>query len=184
MSAELYTIPVRRIDGAEGSLGSYAGNVLLIVNVASQCGMTPQYAGLEKLYETYGGRGFTVLGFPANEFGGQEPGTNEEIHQFCETRFGVKFPMFEKVVVKGEGQHPLFRYLTQALPHAQARPDSALRQNLEKHGRPVEKPEDILWNFEKFLVSRDGKVIARFQPDVPPDDPLVVNAVESELDKG
>jgi glutathione peroxidase len=181
MASEIYSIPVRRIDGTEEFLASYAGSVLLIVNVASQCGLTPQYAGLERLYETYRDRGFAVLGFPANEFGGQEPGTNKEIHQFCETRFGVQFPMFEKVVVKGDGQHPLFRYLTQAQPQAQADSGSASEQEAKTEGKPAEASGDIQWNFEKFLVSRDGQVVARFLPTVSPEDPLVVRAVEQEL---
>jgi len=111
VSSELYGISAKRIDGSDATLGEFKGSVLLIVNVASKCGLTPQYAELEKIYETYHGKGFEVLGFPANEFAGQEPGANSEIQQFCETKFGVKFPMFEKIVVKGEGQHPLYRHL-------------------------------------------------------------------------
>ena len=181
MSAELYTFSVSRIDGSQDTLASFAGNVVLIVNVASQCGLTPQYEGLGRIYEAYKDRGFRVLGFPANEFGAQEPGSNEEIEQFCRTRFAVPFPVFAKIVVKGEGQHPLYRYLTQVQPEAQTRPDSTLRENLEKHGLASGKPGDILWNFEKFLTSRRGEVVARFAPDVAPDDPLLIEAIEMQL---
>src|SRR5215831_997893 len=119
MSAALYDIPLRRIDGSAASLANHKGNVLLVVNVASQCGLTPQYAELERIYETYRDRGFAVLGFPANQFAGQEPGSNTEIQEFCQTKFGVKFPMFEKIVVKGDGQHPLYRQLIAECPAAQ-----------------------------------------------------------------
>jgi glutathione peroxidase len=183
MPAELYTVPVRRIDGSEDSLAAYEGNVLLIVNVASQCGLTPQYEGLEKVYERYRDSGLVVLGFPANEFGAQEPGSNEDIQQFCRTRFDVKFPLFAKIVVKGEGQHPLYQYLTQARPEAQALSGSTLRANLDKHGLLSGQPGDILWNFEKFLVGRSGEVVARFAPDVAPEDPLLIQAIEAELGK-
>jgi len=158
MSATLYDIPVNTIDGAPASLAAYRGSVVLVVNVASQCGLTPQYAGLESLYETYRDRGFVVAGFPANEFGAQEPGTNAEIATFCETRFGVKFPLFEKIVVKGPGIHPLYAQLTQTPPGG-----------------------DIQWNFEKFLIGRDGTVIARFAPTVKPDDPTLIAAIEKAL---
>jgi glutathione peroxidase len=119
MSDTVYDIPVNRIDGAPASLGDYKGKVILVVNVASKCGLTPQYAGLEKLYEDFKDKGLVVTGFPANEFGAQEPGTNDEIADFCTTNFGVKFPMFEKIVVKGEGQHPLYASLTKAIPAAE-----------------------------------------------------------------
>ena len=165
MSAALYDIPVRRIDGSNASLGDYKGKVMLIVNVASKCGLTPQYADLEKTYESYRDRGLVVLGFPANEFASQEPGTNEEIQQFCQSKFGVQFPLFEKIVVKGDGQHPLYRELIQECPKAQPKPDSALRKTLDSHGLGPKNDTDIMWNFEKFLVNREGKVVARFAPD-------------------
>jgi glutathione peroxidase len=158
MTASLLDIPVHRIDGAPASLADFRGQVLLVVNVASQCGLTPQYAGLESLYETYKDRGFAVLGFPANEFGAQEPGTNAEIATFCESRFGVRFPMFEKIVVKGPGIHPLYAELTKTPPGG-----------------------DIQWNFEKFLIGRDGSVAARFAPTVAPNDPQLVAAIEKAL---
>jgi len=184
MTNQLQDIPVRRIDGSETSLAEFDGKVALVVNVASECGLTPQYAGLEALYERYRDRGLVVLGFPANEFGAQEPGTNSEIATFCETKFGVQFPMFEKVVVKGEGQHPLFAGLTRAQPKAQTKPDSTLRAKLEKGGRLTDQRDDeILWNFEKFVIGRRGDVVARIAPDVAPDDPLLVNVIEAELAK-
>ncbi|MDP9105052.1 MAG: glutathione peroxidase [Candidatus Eremiobacteraeota bacterium] len=159
MSANLQEIPLRRIDGSDTTLGAFAGKVLLVVNVASQCGLTPQYSGLQKLYDTYRDRGLVVLGFPANEFGAQEPGTNAQIAQFCETRFGVTFPMFEKVVVKGEARHPLYNALI------------------------LKRPGEIQWNFEKFVVGRDGEAVERFAPTVAPDDPKLVRTIEAELAK-
>jgi len=183
MSAALYDIPVRRIDGSKASLGDYKGKVMLIVNVASKCGLTPQYADLEKAYENYRDRGLVVLGFPANEFAGQEPGTNQEIQQFCQSKFAVQFPMFEKIVVKGEGQHPLYRALIEQCPKAQPKPDSALRKTLDSHGLGPKNDTDIMWNFEKFLVNREGKVVARFAPDFNPGDAEVRNAIEAELAK-
>ena len=184
MAKSFYDFPVKAIDGSPASLAQYRGSVVLVVNVASACGLTPQYAGLEKTFEAYRARGFSVLGFPANEFGAQEPGTNAEIKDFCETKFGVKFPMFEKIVVKGETQHPLYRHLTKAAPKATTKPDSKLRARLTERGLSGQGPEsDILWNFEKFLVNRKGEVVARFAPDIPPEDPLVTKAIEVELDK-
>jgi glutathione peroxidase len=183
MSDALYDIPVRRIDGSSASLGDYKGKVMLIVNVASKCGLTPQYADLEKVYEDYRDRGLVVLGFPANEFAGQEPGTNGEIQQFCQSKFGVQFPMFEKIVVKGEEQHPLYHKLIEQCPRAQAKPQSALRKTLDSHGLGPKNDTDIMWNFEKFLVNREGKVVARFAPDFNPQDAEVKNAIEAELGK-
>lgn len=167
----LTEIPVNRIDGSAGSLGDYAGKVVLVVNVASKCGLTPQYEGLERLYETYRDNGLVVAGFPANEFAGQEPGSNAEIAEFCEVRFGVKFPMFEKIVVKGEGKHPLYQALTAAVPTAEAAPPSAPNDG------------EVMWNFEKFLIAKDGSVARRFAPTVKPEDPLLVEAIETELAK-
>jgi glutathione peroxidase len=185
MSQQVLDIPVHRIDGSQTNIGEVGAKVALVVNVASQCGFTPQYAGLEALYERYRDRGFVVLGFPANEFGAQEPGTNDEIAQFCETQFGVQFPLFEKIVVKGPGQHPLYKALTEAQPKAQAKPDTTLRERLEGRGRiPKDEPEaEILWNFEKFVVDRNGRVVARFAPDITPDDPMLIAVIETELAK-
>jgi glutathione peroxidase len=184
VSDSLQKIPLRRIDGSETNLAEFDGKVALVVNVASECGLTPQYAGLETLYERYRDRGLVVLGFPANEFGAQEPGTNSEIATFCETSFGVQFPMFEKIVVKGDGQHPLYAELTTVQPHAQAKPDSTLREKLEKGGRLAgSRDNDIMWNFEKFVIGRHGDVVARIAPDVTPEDSLLVGIIEAELAK-
>jgi glutathione peroxidase len=169
VSTELYDIPLKTIEGKDASLADYKGGVLLVVNVASACGLTPQYGGLEKIYETYIDRGFNVLGFPCNDFGAQEPGTEAEISKFCETRFNVQFPMFAKVTVKGAGKHPLYAALMAAQPKA-VQPDGKLDGN-----------GDISWNFEKFLIGRDGKVIARFAPSVTPESPQVIAAIESAL---
>lgn len=159
----------------------YTGKVLLVVNVASACGLTPQYAGLQKIYDKYKEKGFSVLAFPANEFGAQEPGTNAEIKQFCDTKFGITFPIFDKVVVKGEGQDPLFKTLTASKPEAFKKPDSNLIAKLTEHGLYNSKPPEITWNFEKFLIGRDGKVIERFSPDIVPEDELITKAIESAL---
>ncbi len=183
MSANLYDIPVRRIDGKDASLGDYKGKVMLIVNVASKCGLTPQYTDLEKVYETYRDRGLVVLGFPANEFAGQEPGSNEEIQQFCQSKYSVQFPLFEKIVVKGEGQHPLYKALIDACPKAQPKADGSLRKTLDSHGLGPKNDTDIMWNFEKFVVNREGKVVARFAPDYEPSNPAVTGTIESELAK-
>ena len=151
--------PLKTIKGDTTTLSAFKGDVILLVNVASQCGNTPQYAGLEKMYEKYKGKGFAVLGFPANQFHAQEPGTDAEIKEFCEATYHVKFPMFSKIVVKGDGIHPLYQWL--------------LAQTSDS--------SDIDWNFAKFLIGRDGKVITRFKSSVKPDDPALVEAVEKAL---
>ena len=181
MTDTLYDIKLHRIDGTETTLAAYRGMVVLVVNVASACGLTPQYEGLERLYEERHNDGLVVAGFPANEFGAQEPGTNQEIAEFCSTKFGVKFPMFEKIVVKGEGQHPLYRRLIEAQPRALENPGGEFRTKLASYGIKQENESDILWNFEKFLIGRDGLVVGRFAPDVTPDNPLLKNAIEAEL---
>jgi len=183
MANELADFQVRKITGESATLGEYSGKVLLIVNVASKCGLTPQYEGLQRIYEKYAERGFVVAGFPANEFAAQEPGTNQEIQEFCTKKYGVTFPMFEKIIVKGEGQHPLYKFLTAKQPQAIKKPDSTLEKTLKEHGLLTGKPEDIMWNFEKFLVNRKGEVMARFAPDVTPEDPILIEAIESELAK-
>lgn len=147
----------KTITGQDKSLADYKGNVLLIVNVASECGLTPQYDGLEKLHEQYGEKGLRVVGFPANEFAGQEPGSNEQISEFCRTKYGVKFDMMGKVVVKGDGIHPLFAWLTK------------------------ETGGDIKWNFGKFLIGKNGEILKRFEPKVEPLDPEVTSAIEKAL---
>ena len=172
-------IPLTTIKGAPSTLADYAGQVLLVVNVASKCGLTPQYEGLEQLYATYKEQGFAVLGFPANDFGAQEPGTNEEIATFCTTNMGASFPMFEKIGVVGPEKHPLYRELTTALPAAQN--DGAFRERLAGYGMTPNAAPEILWNFEKFLIGRDGKPVARFAPDTKPDDAALVGAIEDAL---
>jgi len=155
-------VPVRTLDGGPASLRDYEGKVLLLVNVASKCGLTPQYTGLEQLQEKYADRGFTVLGFPCNQFGEQEPGTADEIQTFCSTTYGVTFPLFEKLEVNGEGQHPLYATLTQ------------LSDDSGHSG-------DIRWNFEKFLVDRQGEPVQRFSPLTEPDSDELVEAIEKQL---
>lgn len=180
MSAPLHQIQVNRIDGTPVSLGDYAGKVLLVVNVASKCGLTPQYDGLEKLYERLKDRGLEVLGFPANEFMGQEPGSNQDIQQFCRLTYGVQFPMFEKIKVKGEGRHPLYDHLTAARPQAEGQGGGFKGFMLGLFGGK-KAPGDISWNFEKFVVSREGEVVARFAPTTAPDDPALLAVIEREL---
>ncbi|MBC7465005.1 MAG: glutathione peroxidase [Bdellovibrio sp.] len=177
----LSQIPFRSAQGEETSLSKYQGQVLLIVNVASQCGLTPQYEVLERIFEKYKSQGFTVLAFPANEFGAQEPGTNAEIQDFCRGTFGVQFPVFEKIVVKGAGQHALYKQLTESKPAAVKNPNGQLAESLKKHGLLSGTPEEIMWNFEKFLVNRKGEVVQRFAPDITPDDPTLISAIEKEL---
>ncbi|MGZ6791826.1 MAG: glutathione peroxidase [Mycobacteriales bacterium] len=158
----LYEIPLTTLDGRPASLADYEGDVLLVVNVASKCGFTPQYAGLEKLHETYADRGFKVLGFPCNQFLFQEPGDNDKIAEFCSLTYGVTFPMFDKVNVRGRKQHPLYKELVKA-------------KTAEGKGGGVK------WNFEKFLVSREGDVVGRFRTKVEPFDPAVTSAIEAAL---
>ena len=173
-------MPLKTIAGDDDSLANHAGKVLLVVNVASKCGLTPQYEGLEALYEKYRDQGLEVLGFPANNFGAQEPGTNEEIQSFCTTNYGVAFPMFGKISVAGDDAHPLYRALTEAVATSPGE-GGGMRAKLEGYGiKPNPEPE-VLWNFEKFLVGRDGEVVARFAPDTAPDDPALVGAIEREL---
>ena len=172
MTGPIYDIPLRRIDGTPATLDAYKGDVLLIVNVASKCGKTPQYEGLEALYKAKHDKGFAVLGFPCNQFGGQEPGTEAEIEQFCRTIYGVEFPMFAKLDVKGPDQHPLYKALTEAQPKRSLSPAIS-------SPKPVDG--DVRWNFEKFLVSRDGKVIGRYDPDVTPGDAVLTGAIEAAL---
>jgi glutathione peroxidase len=161
MATDLLDLPIARLDGTATTLGELTGGKpALLVNVASKCGLTPQYAGLEQLQETYAERGFTVVGLPCNQFMGQEPGSAEEIQEFCSATYGVTFPMTEKIEVNGEGRHPLYAELT---------------------GTPNEQGEagDVQWNFEKFLVAADGTVLSRFSPRVEPQDPMITSAIEA-----
>jgi glutathione peroxidase len=182
MSETIENLPLRRIDGKDESLSDYRGRVLLIVNVASKCGFTPQYEGLERLFARFRNRGFAVLGFPANDFAAQEPGTNAEIAQFCTANFGVNFPIFEKITVVGGQKHPLYASLIKAQPKPTTSTND-LRQHLIDFGvTPNEEPE-VLWNFEKFLVDRTGIPVARFAPDVEPEDPKLTERIETELSR-
>ncbi len=176
----LFDVPVASITGEPTTLASFEGHVLLIVNTASKCGLTPQYEGLEKLYSTYKHCGFDVLGFPTNDFAGQEPGTNQEIQKFCETSFGVDFPMFEKVVATGPAKHPLYQMLTDAQPVARVA-DPEFKNKLRGYGMTVNELPELTWNFEKFLVNRRGQVVARFAPDTLPTDEVIIKAIEREL---
>jgi glutathione peroxidase len=151
---------MKRLDGSEEDLSNYKGKVVMLVNVASKCGLTPQYKGLQAIYDEYRGRGFEILGFPANDFMGQEPGTDEEIGQFCELNYGVTFPLFSKISVKGEEMHPLYRELT-SLPE------------------PI--GGDVMWNFQKYLLDRDGNVVKKIVPRTAPEDPEVTGSIEALL---
>ncbi len=174
----LEQIPVNRIDGTPATLGDFHGTVRLVVNVASKCGLTPQYEALQALYAARHGEGLEILGFPANNFGAQEPGTEAEISSFCSTTYGVTFPMFAKISVKGADRHPLYDALVAAQPEAVGA--DGMRARLAKHGVNA-APSDVLWNFEKFVVGRDGTVIARFSPDVTPDDPRLTQVLDTAL---
>lgn len=159
----LLDVSIADLDGQPADLSDYQGKALLLVNVASQCGLTPQYAGLQRLHDTYGAKGFEVLGFPCNQFLGQEPGTTDEIKTFCETSYGVTFPLFEKIDVNGDDRHALYDQLVTVADVADGHTG------------------EIRWNFEKFLVSPDGEVVARFSPTVTPEDPALVSAIEAQL---
>ena len=175
--SDIYSIPVKTIDGAETDLSQYKGKVLLVVNVASKCGLTPQYSGLQALYEAKKDGGFEILGFPANNYLGQEPGSEEEIKDFCSTNYNVSFPMFSKVSTKGDDQHPLYRYLTETKPDTDVN-DGGLEEKLKGFDQFRSTPSEVLWNFEKFLVDREGTIVARFAPDVAPDDARLVGKIE------
>lgn len=178
---DIADIPIATMEGDTTSLGDYAGKVLLVVNVASKCGLTPQYEGLEALYEKYQDRGLVVLGFPANDFMEQEPGTDADIAEFCAAVYQVQFPVFSKISVVGDDQHPLYAALTGAIGHASGDPE-AHRDRLKSFDIATNDDPDILWNFEKFLVSRDGRVVGRFAPNLVPEAPELVEAIEAQLD--
>ncbi|VWX53438.1 glutathione peroxidase [Novosphingobium sp. 9U] len=180
--ADLATIPLTRIDGKPDTLAEHAGKVLLVVNVASKCGLTPQYEGLEKLYETYKDRGFEVLGFPANDFGAQEPGTHEEIVEFCKLNYGVSFPLFAKADVTGPAKQPLYAALTKAVP-TKLGDVEGMKERFKGYGMTPNDDPEVLWNFEKFLIGKDGSVVGRFAPAMTPEDPALVSAIEAELAK-
>lgn len=181
MSTQIYDIPVRKINGEETTLAEFKGKVLLVVNVASKCGLTPQYEALENIYEAYKRQGLVVVGFPANDFKDQEPGSDAEIQKFCTANFGVKFPMYSKVSVLGPGKHPLFSALISAQPRAISVNTPSWRTKLKGYGIATTSEPEILWNFEKFLIGRTGEVVARFAPDTQPDAPELVAAIEAQL---
>ena len=180
MPTALLDLPLKTIDQRDASLGAYAGKVILVVNVASKCGLTPQYEGLEALYRTYKDRGLVVTGFPANDFAGQEPGTDAEIAAFCQTNFSVDFPMFSKITVAGPDKHPLYAALTTLAPPVQGDAE-AFRARLRGYGMTPNPEPEVLWNFEKFLIGRDGQVVARFSPGTAPDDAALIAAIEEQL---
>lgn len=176
--SDIYSIPVKTIDGAETDLSQYKGKALLIVNVASKCGLTPQYEGLQKLYTDMKDKGFEILAFPANNYLGQEPGTEEEIKDFCSTNYNVTFPMFAKLSTKGDDQHPLYKYLTETKPDTDVN-DGALEERLKGFDQRRSTPSEVLWNFEKFLVDQNGEIVARFAPDVAPDDARLLEKINA-----
>lgn len=179
---DLAAIPLTRIDGASDSLANHDGKVLLVVNVASKCGLTPQYEGLEALYKAHKDEGLEILGFPANDFGAQEPGTDEEIVEFCSLNYGVSFPLFAKAPVTGEDKQPLYAALTEAVPAKQG-DVATMKERFKGYGITPNDDPEVLWNFEKFLIGRDGTVVGRFAPATTPDDPLLVDAIKAELAK-
>lgn len=181
MPTAIQQVPLKTITGEDAKLQDYAGKVLLVVNVASKCGLTPQYDALEKLYAAKREQGLVVLGFPANDFGAQEPGTNEEIQDFCRSNFGVDFPMFAKIAVTGADTHPLYKALIEACPKATSTSETDFREALKGYGMTPNPEPGILWNFEKFVVGKDGGVVARFAPDTKPDDPAVLAAIDKAL---
>ncbi len=183
MVDEIYEIPVRKIDGTDTNLSEYKDKVLLIVNVASKCGLTPQYESLEGFYENYSGRGFEILGFPSNDFMGQEPGTEEEIKDFCKSNYNVQFPLFSKISINGDQRHSLYRHLIDARPKTDVDNGGTMKENLEKFGHKHLNETDVLWNFEKFLIGKNGEVAARFAPDVTAEDVRLIERVEAELAK-
>ena len=180
MSQNIYNIPVHTAQGESITLERFKNKVLFIVNVASKCGLTPQYEGLQKLYNQYHEQGLEVVGFPANNFKQQEPGTDAEIQQFCQLNYAVSFPVLAKISVIGADQHPIYQYLTQQQPE---RIGEGFAERLKSFGIEVNEPPEVLWNFEKFLVNQHGDVIARFAPNIAADDERIVKAIEAELAK-
>jgi glutathione peroxidase len=180
--SDISAIPLTRIDGASDSLANHKGKVLLVVNVASKCGLTPQYEGLEKLYQEKKDAGLEVLGFPANDFGKQEPGTHDEIVEFCKVNYGVSFPLFAKADVSGPDKQPLYAALTAAMPTKEG-PAEAFRERLRGFGATPNEDPEVLWNFEKFLIGKDGQVAGRFAPGTTPNDPALLKAIDKELAK-
>ncbi len=179
MSA-IYDIDVVTIEGKQQKLADYKGKTLLIVNTASECGLTPQYEALEKLYQAEKENGLEILGFPCNQFGAQEPGTESEIQSFCSMRYGVTFPLFSKIEVNGDGRHPLYKTLFAAVPERTTAADSGFVEKLKGYGFEA-KDGDVLWNFEKFLISKNGDIVGHFAPDMAPDHEILAAAISKEL---
>jgi glutathione peroxidase len=177
----IHDIPVQALDGTDTTLALLKGQVLLVVNVASKCGLTPQYTGLQALQERFQARGLQVLGFPCNDFAGQEPGTSDEIRSFCDTNYQVTFPLFGKVRINSTPRHPLYAALIAAQPRAQPSGSAQLRDTLAQHKLLPSQETDVMWNFEKFLIGRDGAVLARFAPDVAPDALALLAAIDAAL---
>ncbi len=177
----IYDFTLKTIDGTPTSLSTFKGKALLLVNVASKCGLTPQYEGLEALYEKYKDKGLVVIGFPANNFGAQEPGTHAEIQEFCRSNFGIQFPMFEKISVKGADQHPLYKYLTETHPQTLNANGNTFEERLKGYGITRENSKDILWNFEKFLIDRNGNIAERFSPDTEANNADLIKKIETAL---
>ncbi|CCP03105.1 putative glutathione peroxidase [Erwinia amylovora Ea644] len=177
----LYETELITLEGEKTSLARWQGDVLLVVNVASKCGLTPQYEALEHLHKTLHQQGLTVMGFPCNAFLQQEPGSEAEIKTFCSTHYGVTFPMFSKINVNGPQRHPLYAQLIAARPAATAPENSVFAERMASKGRAPKQHGDVLWNFEKFLIARDGRVVERFSPDMAPNDPLLLACVEKAL---
>ena len=181
MSTSIYNIPVKTIQGEDINLNQYQGKVLLVVNVASKCGLTPQYEGLQQLYAAKQAQGLEILAFPSNDFLAQEPGSDAEIQEFCSLNYQVSFPLFAKIPVVGAEKHPLYTALTQAIPARIG--EGPWWKDLVDYGLTPNEPPEVLWNFEKFLVNKQGEVVARFAPDLTADDPRIVEAIEAELAK-
>lgn len=179
--ASVYNIPVKTIQNEDTTLNQFEGKVLLIVNVASKCGLTPQYEGLEKLYQEKNAQGLEILGFPSNDFLEQEPGSNEEIQAFCSLNYKVNFPLFSKISIVGENKHPLYKALTDAIPERIG--EGPWWDDLVNYGLTPNNPPEVLWNFEKFLINKQGEVIGRFAPDLTADDARILSAIEAELSK-
>ncbi|KPA07789.1 glutathione peroxidase [Pantoea agglomerans] len=179
----IYQTELVTLDGEKTTLSQWQGKVLLVVNVASKCGLTPQYEELENLQKAWQDQGFSVLGFPCNQFLEQEPGSSEEIKTFCSTTYGVTFPMFAKTEMNGAARHPLYTQLIAARPDAVRPEGSGFYERMESKGRAPKEQGDILWNFEKFLIGRDGSVIQRFAPDMTPEDPIILETIKQALAK-
>ena len=179
----IYDTELVTLDGEKTTLSAWQGKVLLVVNVASKCGLTPQYEELENLQKAWQDHGFSVLGFPCNPFLEQDPGSSDEIKTFCSTTYGVTFPMFAKTDVNGEGRHPLYAQLIAACPDAVRPEGSGFYERQVSKGRGPKAPGDILWNFEKFVIGRDGRVVQRFAPDMTPEDPIILETIKQALAK-